>query len=327
VFVWAHGGSMITGDKAGGMEREWGNEFARRGWVFVSINYRLMSQFLPGDCVNDVICALSPRLPLALADGQHDMQAAVRWVRANAASLRLDPEEITVGGHSAGTALALRTNFAPDDPGTSGNPGFPSNVAAAVTNSGSLLEPTVVGPGEPPILMFNSSNDPDLTFPAGFVNACVATTLMGNVCEFHGYSTGGHSLSPHRADEFQVTSEFLCRRVVSGCGVAPDDATGFVGPSGSHWATDVQCDDNLVYAGPKGVELCTDGLVSPVQARAYVASQPQDATGETIDSIQLDGDPDNPLLHSSIHITGGPVTIVAGLIEIIADGISSLVPS
>ncbi|MEX0874537.1 MAG: alpha/beta hydrolase [Actinomycetota bacterium] len=328
VFVWAHGGSMIGGDKAGSLDRDFANAFAKRGWVFVSINYRLMSQFFP-DCPNDIVCALSPSLPQALIDGQHDFQAAVRWVRANAGTLKIDPDEITAGGHSAGTALALRTNFNPDDPGNSGNPGYPSHVAATMTNSGSLLEPTSIGPGAPPIAMFNSVDDADLTLWAGALNVCIPTTLLGNVCELHAFESGGHSLAVHRPLIIQKTAEFFCRRVLADCDVTAQDGTSFVGPTGSRWATNVECgtapDDLLqmpltLYAGTRGLEVCADGGLGPVQGRAYV-----DLGADGLpSSLQLDGDPDNPLYGGSIHLPANPVVIATELLDVIVGGLESI---
>lgn len=316
VFVWAHGGSMVFGDKADGTERSFANEFAKRGWVVLSINYRLMSRLPLEDCFHDLICALHPRLPLAIQDGQHDMQAAVRWARANAATYRLNPNEITAGGHSAGTALALRTNFAPNDPGTSGSAGYPSHISAAMTNSGAMLEPSVVRPNSPPIAMFNSLNDGDITFPVGFVNACLATTLMLNVCEFHGYSTGGHQLTIHRPEIFQKTSEFFCRRVLSDCDVTPADATGHHGPGGSHWATHVDCGPEPVTTAGGSVEVCLEDQLPPVKTRVFL----------TPDTISVDGDADNPLLGSSIHIPADPVAIVQAFLDVILGGVGSVVP-
>lgn len=328
VFVWAHGGSLVGGDKAGSLDRSFANAFAKRGWVFVSINYRLMSQLLP-DCPNDIVCALSPRLPFALIDGQHDFQAAVRWVRANAEELGINPDEITAGGHSAGTALALRTNFNPEDPGNSGNPGYPSHVAATMTNSGSLLEPSSIEPGAPPIAMFNSVDDPDLTLWAGMLNVCIPTTLLLNVCELHAFESGGHGLTVHRPLIIQKTAEFFCRRAVSACDVVPQDATSFVGPTGSRWASDVECGtapDNLLqmpvalYAGARGLEVCADGGLGPIQGRGYVDIGPDGLPG----SLQLDGDADNLLLKSSLHLPANPVVIATGLLDVIADGLESI---
>jgi acetyl esterase/lipase len=65
----------------------------------------------------------------------HDVKAAVRWLRANAAFYRIDPSAITALGGSAGGHLAamLATSAgAADLEGDGGNPGVSSGVAAAV---------------------------------------------------------------------------------------------------------------------------------------------------------------------------------------------------
>jgi acetyl esterase/lipase len=61
---------------------------------------------------------------------KHDAQAAVRWLRANAATYRLDPSRIAIGGSSAGAITAMMVSYNAVDPGSSGNPGYPSDVAA-----------------------------------------------------------------------------------------------------------------------------------------------------------------------------------------------------
>ena len=325
-FIWAHGGSLVGGDKADDLEQEFGAAFAKRGWVFVSINYRLMSQFYPGDCPNDLVCATSPFLPIRLRDAQHDMQAAVRWVRKHAVELRVNTNEISTGGHSAGTTPALLTAFAPEDPGDSGNPGYPSNVAATMTHSGTVLEPSKIGPNEPPILMFNAVDDADLTLWVALAMTCLPTTLWLNDCELHAYEGGGHSLRIHRPEIIQKTSEFFCRRVIADCDIAPTDAASFVGPSGSTWASEVECapaadavlsNPLTLYAGPRGIELCSDGGLGPLQGRAYVDV---DDDG-TLDYLQIDGDGDNPLFGGSLHVPADPVVLAQELAELILDNL------
>jgi acetyl esterase/lipase len=64
-----------------------------------------------------------------------DAKAAVRWVRANAATYRLDPNAIGAIGGSAGGYLATflaTTGGAADFEGTGGNPGESSRIGAAV---------------------------------------------------------------------------------------------------------------------------------------------------------------------------------------------------
>lgn len=221
VIVWAHGGSGVGGDKADGMDVQIATMFARRGWVVASINYRLMSQFAPeGSPVDhDFLRAIGPRSYDNLREAQHDMQAAVRWFRANAAELRIDPNAIAAAGHSYGGGMAGYVNFAPDDPGDSGNPGYPSHVSATFIHSSSMLEPSTIGPGEPPIVMIHALDDADQTYYLGTSTTCTPTRAMGNECEQHVFQTGGHGMTKHRPLVVDIAATFLCQRAVAGgCG-------------------------------------------------------------------------------------------------------------
>ena len=65
----------------------------------------------------------------------HDIKAAVRWLRANAAKYNLDPDRIGIMGDSSGgwtTAMAALTGDAPELEGTVGVTGVSSKVQAAV---------------------------------------------------------------------------------------------------------------------------------------------------------------------------------------------------
>ncbi len=143
VYVWAHGGFHKYGDKSSAGPSE---DYVKRGWVAVSIDYRLCPACPTGGAgivssSNPV--AASETWLAAVHDDQHDMQAAVRWVRANAARFRLDAGRIAAAGYSAGAETALTVAFNSYDPGDSGNPGYPSDVAAAVAHAG------VYAPGSP----------------------------------------------------------------------------------------------------------------------------------------------------------------------------------
>ena len=65
----------------------------------------------------------------------HDIMAAVRWLRANAARYRLDPAHIGIVGESSGgwtAAMAAVTGDVPELEGTEGTTGVSSAVQAAV---------------------------------------------------------------------------------------------------------------------------------------------------------------------------------------------------
>nr|WP_024838796.1 carboxylesterase family protein [Clostridium sp. 12(A)] len=101
VFVWYFGGGYQVGNTA---EMEFdGERLARRGIVVVTVNYRLnVFGFL---CHPD-ITREAPEAPANF--GLLDQQAGTRWVKRNIASFGGDPDNITIGGQSAGGGSVLR---------------------------------------------------------------------------------------------------------------------------------------------------------------------------------------------------------------------------
>ena len=96
VLVYMHGVAWVIGDK-----REQGlpllHELARRGWVTVTINYRL-----------------SPKA--TWPDHIVDCKRAVAWVREHIAEYGGDPQFLAVSGGSAGAHLASLVALTPGDP-------------------------------------------------------------------------------------------------------------------------------------------------------------------------------------------------------------------
>ncbi len=95
VFVWYFGGGLTVGNTA---EMEFdGERLARRGIVVVTVNYRLNSF---GFLSHPEITAEAPDAPANF--GFLDQQFATRWVKCNIAAFGGDPNNITIGGQSAG---------------------------------------------------------------------------------------------------------------------------------------------------------------------------------------------------------------------------------
>jgi len=84
-IVFIHGGGWTGGDKAEFSDKA--KEMAGRGYVAVTVNYRL---------------APKHRFPAAV----EDVQRAVRWLKSRSTELRLDPDRIGAMGSSAGGHLA-----------------------------------------------------------------------------------------------------------------------------------------------------------------------------------------------------------------------------
>ena len=110
------GGGFAGGSKTAGYIINDAKALGARGYTNVSANYRLQSQgFWPAQI--------------------HDTKAAIRWTRANADRIGVDPDKIVVAGYSAGgmlSLLAAGTNGRPEFEGDGGNAGVSSDVQASI---------------------------------------------------------------------------------------------------------------------------------------------------------------------------------------------------
>ena len=186
-LVWVHGGGFTAGDKGSGRARA--TFFARLGYVAVSINYRLLS---PDGCGGNPepsdICQNA-----ALA-AQHDAQAAVRWLRANAATYRIDPGRIAMGGGSAGAVTSVLAATHSEDPGTSGNPGYPSTIRGAVSVSGGIPTNEIIDSGDAPTLFIHGTEDNVVPFDWALQNAAAMYNL-GIFTVLEPIEGAGHGLN------------------------------------------------------------------------------------------------------------------------------------
>lgn len=95
VFVWCFGGGLVEGNPA---EMEFnGERLARRGIVVVTINYRLN---VFGFLAHPELTAEAPEASTNF--GNLDQAFATRWVKRNITAFGGDPDNITIGGQSAG---------------------------------------------------------------------------------------------------------------------------------------------------------------------------------------------------------------------------------
>ena len=95
-----HGGAFILGDKATASIRELASDFAKKGYVVASVNYRI--GFNP---------ASKSSLERAAYRAVQDARAALRFLSANAQKYRIDPHWVFLGGSSAGAITALNVAF------------------------------------------------------------------------------------------------------------------------------------------------------------------------------------------------------------------------
>lgn len=125
-IIFVHGGGWRTGDRS--QLRGYGVLLGRNGYVGLCIEYRLIPEG-------------------TYPDNLHDVKAAIRWMRANADELGVDPERIAIEGNSAGAHLALLAAGTPDAPdleGDGGNPGVSSRVKCVAA----IYAPTLFSAGQ-----------------------------------------------------------------------------------------------------------------------------------------------------------------------------------
>lgn len=129
VVIYIHGGGWRANDRTEAQFFE-AREMNFRGFIVVSIDYRYSTTAI---------------WPAQL----HDCKAAVRWVRANAATYNMDPTRIGVSGFSSGGQLAAMIGATGDEPELEGVVGShfdqSSKVQAVVTGGAHTNFLTITG--------------------------------------------------------------------------------------------------------------------------------------------------------------------------------------
>lgn len=110
-FVFIHGGGFAGGSKQQGRIIEWANYYTSRGWVFISLDYRLKRDkgTVPQQWLDYAVNIPKNKAAqfLAIYPAQRDAKAALRWVVSNANTYKINTNFITVGGGSAGAITAI----------------------------------------------------------------------------------------------------------------------------------------------------------------------------------------------------------------------------
>lgn len=199
VVLWVHGGGFVAGDK---QEMEtMCRYYAERGYVAIAINYRLVT--------------VLDRQNLGATYAASDTQAAVRWLRTQASSLRLDTTKIALCGNSSGGYAVLGATY--DQSLKFHNPNLPNvsfDVAACADVSGRLYNLPSLARGEAPLLITHGMQD--MRVPFFYALELEATAIAaGIVCETNFYPLGGHTVMRTETDDIMpIVLDFLYRCMI-----------------------------------------------------------------------------------------------------------------
>jgi acetyl esterase/lipase len=123
-IVFVHGGGWVNGDKRAAGFINPTLEFASKGYVCISVNYRL--GVTKTACIEDVKCS-------------------VRWLRAHAEKYNVDPDRIGAYGNSAGAHLVTMLGICPKSARMEGDGPWKehSSMVQAVVASATPTSPRV----------------------------------------------------------------------------------------------------------------------------------------------------------------------------------------
>lgn len=215
VLIFAHGGSFSAGTKTNPTMVSMCETFAKKGYVTASIQYTLTDaeNLLDSLFMIDVVMQ-------AVADSK----AAIRFFRqddANNNTYGIDPDQIWVGGNSAGGILMTHTAYlnADDDvpqyltdiivshggfDGDRGNSGFSSHVSGVINLAGGINKTPWLSAGDVPIV--SAHGDADGTVPYNCNDVFWGSPIFGlidliNIC--------GSSIMHAQADAVGVENALL----------------------------------------------------------------------------------------------------------------------
>jgi acetyl esterase/lipase len=194
-IVLVHGGGFIDGDKAD--LTPLAQEYASLGYVVVSINYRLYGDLPPNSSPGPADNFTPPPpgfdtfpdLQLggnAINAAVQDADAAMAWVKNNAAAYHIDPNKIGIGGVSAGAITAELVGY---------NDSPPHITPTVVLDFLGSMYGTqgVIHAGAPPAFMFHGNADTQVPF-AGDQAVADQLTAVGVYHEFYVGQGIGHEL-------------------------------------------------------------------------------------------------------------------------------------
>ncbi len=217
MIIWIHGGGFRTDSyRTQGYIVDYSTRFAKRGYVCMSIDYRLRdAASMPTQ---------ASEFP-ALQDAARDANEAISWVKANAAAYRIDPNLIFIAGGSAGGRTAQTVcQFDGPDPTALYPPEnqyltTPWNKTGLIANATLWggLEPEMRGwvypylqPTDIPTILVHGSADVTI-LPQNSIDLNDTLTATGITSELHIIPGATHSCLGHETEISAWVASFFAQ--------------------------------------------------------------------------------------------------------------------
>lgn len=201
--LWIHGGGFRPGnDKRQNYIVRMATDFARRGYVSVSVDYRVRDN-------------PTADLPGTVRDAVEDARAALEWVRLHAGDYGIDANWIAVGGGSAGGITAVNLVALENrEAARAGKRG----VFAVIDLWGSpsmagTIEP--VNASFPPTVIVHGTKDTTIPYALSEELAS-ALKALGVPHRLHPIPDAGHTPSEHLPSIADVAAAFVFERLGNG---------------------------------------------------------------------------------------------------------------
>jgi len=217
LVIFAHGGSFIGGDKASADISYMATELAKKGYVCASITYRLAP---------NAFYLISEENTVKVVFGAiQDGKAAIRYFRKDAATTntyKIDPDQIFIGGTSAGGILGINLTYMDNInklstqwatwaneigglEGASGNPGYCSRSNGTFGFAGAIADTSWIEATDVPWYGSHAQNDQTVKYglgkplngtnPVDLFGSSLMTVRLSNLGiynHFDSYTGGDH---------------------------------------------------------------------------------------------------------------------------------------
>lgn len=203
-IVWVHGGGFFTGSKDGGIERDFAIEFAKKGYVALSINYRLREN-------------PSTDWEGTIQDATTDLANAVNWLVDNADTYGVNKDHIALAGYSAGGSTIVSLCY--------GNwetvKWKEDSIFAAVSLAGGESWSGVPPKDSPPAFLIHGTADSAVAFSQ---TESLAQKLKKAGIEHTLYplTDASHDITPSYNEIMDVTTKFLHKLLTGKEAVIPN---------------------------------------------------------------------------------------------------------